>query len=84
MTTKTLKFGRLTLTLDRSQVFPDDPGNGTPAVVSAGRYSSTYWAATGESELLGDGDDVIGLSPAELRWLDAHASVIEEFLNGVS
>ena len=53
-----------TLTLDPMQVIPDDPGQGTPAVVSWGDYSGTFWCCLDTGEI--DGFD---LPDAVHRWL---------------
>lgn len=78
---KTITRGRLTVRLDRGQVFPDDPGNGTPALVEAPGYCSTYWCACGEGELLGNEDGgTLRLTAAELRWLEGLDQQITEYL----
>lgn len=49
---KTLLVGPngITLTLDPSEIVPDNPGDGTPALVRWGDQTATYWCAldTGE------------------------------------
>jgi hypothetical protein len=74
----------LHIDLDRSQVFPDDPGAGTPAMVyikgSRGwRDSGTYWCACDTGVLSGN-DSV--LSRAQVQWLAAQADRVESFLYG--
>lgn len=61
----------LQLILDPSQIFPDDPGNGTPALVTRGKAVSTYWCALGEGCLDGGRDGEVPLSDADLAWLVA-------------
>ena len=67
----------LVLILDSSQVFPHDPGNGTPAMVvlvKGGQEiaSSTYTCALNEGELLYHrGYNTYQLSDEELDWLDS-------------
>lgn len=69
--------GGLVLVLDSSQVFPDDPGNGTPAMVYLKRNgceiaSSTYNCALGEGELGSYGyKPPYQLSGAQLDWLNS-------------
>lgn len=78
---KTLKFRSLRVELDRSQVFPDDPGNGTPALVFGPGCSSTYWCAIGEGELLRDkGDGVYVLTESQFNWLESIEQEITDFL----
>jgi hypothetical protein len=73
--------GGLRVALDRSQVFPDDPGQGTPAMVYLFGYSSTFWAASGEGELLHSGDHPPRkLTPEQCRWLDEIEEDVTQFL----
>ncbi len=66
---------RLQLVLDSSQIFPDDPGNGTPAMVyRMGRgvsiaESATFWCAQGEDALSDDSGIDQPLRPEESKWL---------------
>lgn len=57
----------LTVRLDPAQVYPDDPGQGTPAVVSKGRYSSTLECALATGEL-SCGENP--LTKAQVDWLE--------------
>jgi hypothetical protein len=68
----------LTLTLNKSEVFPDDPGSGTPALVQLGNSAATYWSACGEGEL----NDGTPLSDAQQRWLSEQENFVEAFLFG--
>lgn len=66
---------RYRLELDPTQVFPDDPGQGTPAMVYGPRDSSgTYQAATSYGELA-CGPTVEPLPASVQRWLDSDAIV---------
>ena len=52
MTKKTIKGpGGIRIELDSAEIFPDDPGQGTPAMVYLGGYSATYWCAADTGEL---------------------------------
>lgn len=74
----------LELVLDRTQIFPADPGRGTPAIVRCGPYSSTYWCAVGAGELLADrGGGVYTLTAEQRAWLDEQQAAIDEFLPAV-
>ncbi|MFA5234739.1 MAG: hypothetical protein WC390_10100 [Sulfurimonas sp.] len=80
--TKTLRGpGGIKVQLDRSQIFPDDPGQGTPAIVVLKNASSTYNCACGEGELFCDDHcGVIQLTDAQLEWLGRIEDEIEDFL----
>ncbi len=76
MTIRTLKGPEgFTVTLDTSEVFFDDPGQGTPAIVTSvlGR-TSTFWCALNEGTI-GDDDQPIPYNVS--LWL----SYIEEYVN---
>jgi hypothetical protein len=77
---KTLRFGRLVVQLDRGQVFPDDPGQGTPAIVRAFGHSATYWAAQGEGVLYDKYWAETELSEAEMNWLGEIDGEVTSFL----
>lgn len=76
MKVEVVRFGfgnNLVLELDPSQICPDDPGSGTPAMVYMNgdkEYSSTYWFAIGEGYLMGTRDD-FQLSERQLEWLQS-------------
>lgn len=80
---KTYRHDRLLVELDKAQVFPDDPGNGTPAMVSTkSGYSATYWCACGEGLLHRNGNfgGTVDLTEAEIKWLDDLNGEITDFL----
>ena len=77
---KTLRNGALIVQLDRSQVFPDDPGQGTPAIVRRFGFSATYWCAQNEGVLTDSNDNEYRLSDAECRWLGGIDGEVTEFL----
>jgi hypothetical protein len=72
--------GGLRIVLDSAQIFPDDPGNGTPAMVHLDRKGdATYHFACGEGILYGrDGD--VELSATQLNWLAAQEDAVAAFL----
>ena len=54
------------LELDPTEIFPDDPGAGTPAIVVYRGDTATYWCAIGTGET-GNGYKI----PVDvLRWLE--------------
>ena len=83
-TTQTIEFRDLRIDLDRSQVFPDDPGQGTPAIVSrrigSTEYTATFWCALGEGELESKNGVPYALTEQEQDWLDASRVAVDEFL----
>lgn len=68
--------------LDESEVFPDDPGNGTPALVIApfGRGTATYDCACDNGEVDGP-SGITPLSRAQCEWLNSREVVdtVEKF-----
>lgn len=75
------KYG-LKIVLDKSEVFPDDPGRGTPAIVYNKRgASATFTCAMNEGEL--DNSDtgfMNKLSDKQIDWLYEIQNEVEEFL----
>ena len=61
----------LSVCFDASQIFPNDPGQGTPVLVCLGRETSSFCCAINEGEV-----DGIRLSPAQMLFLES----IEEFV----
>lgn len=81
MATKTLNGPNgLRLVLDSREIYPDDPGQGTPAMVYCGNASATYWCALGEAELTGPRGETVPLSSAQANWLEAEESAVDAFL----
>lgn len=69
--------GGLTLVLDSAEIFPDDPGQGTPAMVYLGRNSATYGCAVHFGELdCGEKE----LSATQVNWLDAQEEIVWTFI----
>lgn len=73
--TKTLTGCGLTVELDTAQVFPHDPGRGTPAMVSVRGREATYWCALNEGEV-----EDVRLTAAQVRWLERNEDAIVRFL----
>ena len=73
-----------TLVADRRQVFPDDPGNGTPLMVYAPRMCG--WGTLGRVLATGEVDDnsgaVIVVPPDVLTWLEDAEDNATEWLEG--
>lgn len=74
MTITTLKCPRdprYVVTIDPSEVYPDDPGQGTPVLVSGPEDShGTYYAAINWGELA-CGPTVHPLPDHVMRWLES-------------
>jgi hypothetical protein len=74
--------GNLWLVLDSSEIFKNDVGQGTPAMVfhvdSRGhiKESSTYWCATGEGFV----GDTYKLSDSQYAWLDGLEKTVTSFI----
>lgn len=66
------------LHLDSTQIFPDDPGNGTPALVEWRGETGTYWCSADTGEC---GDRM--LPESICRWLNSDKVVdqVEAFMN---
>jgi hypothetical protein len=71
--------GRLLVQLDKSQVFPDDPGQGTPAIVRCFQYHAPYWCAIDNGLVDRDGSYLL-LTAAEVDWLMSLDGEITKFL----
>jgi hypothetical protein len=69
------------IVLDSREVFPADPGAGTPAMVySPSGLSGTYWCVADTGEI--DGTDPV---PGEVaRWIDSVADEVNEFVEAHS
>lgn len=57
------------LELDTAQCFPDDPGQGTPAIVHYGGGTATYACANGTGYVYSDKDGDIELPGPVRAWL---------------
>jgi hypothetical protein len=84
--TKELSRGKLRLILDKKEVFPEDPGQGTPAMLSkliyGKEYTATYWCGRDTGELDGDRHGMLRLTDAEIEWLYKVEREVELFLYG--
>lgn len=76
--------GGIRLELDRSQVYPDDPGQGTPAMVysASGLNSSTFWCAMAEGTLDSDRGFTF-LSEQQIDWLNEQEQTVDDFLYNI-
>lgn len=73
--------GGITLILDSSEIFPDDPGNGTPAMVDLGDYSASFQVATQEQELMDSRGHCQSITQAQAKWLDLQSDTVDSFLS---
>ncbi len=62
--------------LDSTEIFPADPGQGTPAMVYLGQRSATYWCAVDTGELDGE----YALNRRDLQWLGEQDERVGAFL----
>lgn len=82
MAKKILTFKGWRVELDSAQIFPNDPGAGTPAMVySPSGASGTYWcvADTGEIDCGAEECD-----PAVAEWLNSIEDQVNEFVGAHS
>lgn len=73
--------GGIRLVLDSEQIFPDDPGQGTPAMVHTDQGDATYWCALGEGTVLDARCREAELSQSQMNWLEAQEDVVSTFLD---
>jgi len=69
--------------LDSTEIYPDDPGAGTPAMVNGPRGSSgTYWCVADTGEMLnGRGEETVDVPPRIIDWLDSKADEVDAFID---
>jgi hypothetical protein len=78
--TKVLRYGgSFFVLLDRREVYLEDPGAGTPAMVYLGKYSASLWCALSTGEVTCP-DDYRELTGAQYRWLESIQDDVEAFL----
>lgn len=69
------KLGIL-IELDASQIFPGDPGQGTPVLVElASGQTGTWNCVTSEGEV-----DGVRLTPEQSAWLDDKTPEVEKWM----
>lgn len=72
---KTYFCGSYKLVLDSSEIYPDDPGNGAPAMLHCGKRSATYYCAADTGDL-----DELEMPPSVMKWLDRMADTVAKFI----
>ena len=72
--------GGMVLVLDSSEIFPDDPGNGTPALVTLDEASGSYACAVEQGVLMDGRGYEKALTEDQIAWLDRLAPVVDQFL----
>ena len=60
--------------LDASEIVPNDPGAGTPALVVCGRRTGSFWCAVDTAELDGGEHE---LSLRQVEWLESQIELVE-------
>ncbi len=65
----------LRLVLDTDEVYPDNPGDGTPAMLYLGKNSGTYWCALDTGEV-----DGRALSSHQYAWVLSNEELVDNFL----
>ena len=73
--------GGLLVKLDAGEIYPADPGNGTPVMVHLpfGHGSATYWCACGEGDIEG-----MALTQQQFDWLQSLDNAITQWLNTIT
>lgn len=80
MTTRTLNGpGGLRVELDSSEIYPDDPGQGTPAMVYLPGSSSTFWRAVDCGSLYDSQGRDVELTGTQQMWLQDQEDIVAEF-----
>lgn len=69
----------LRIELDSSEIVPDDPGQGTPAMVYYKQYSATYWCAVDAGVL--HGEEEYTLTPKQADWLNEQYPIVDAFID---
>lgn len=72
---KTYVYGSYKLVLDSSEIHPNDPGAGAPAMVYCGKRSGTYGCVVDTQEL-----EDLDLPQSVLNWLDKMANTVDCFI----
>lgn len=67
--------GALCIELDSGQIFLDDPGQGTPLLVTLGGLTSSFNCVSGEGEVDGK-----LLNQEQKEWLESKADYCDEWL----
>jgi len=78
MATKTLKFKGWRIELDTAQVFPDDPGNGTPAMVISPKDETATFNRAIDMGTVGDTDRPI--PDCIWNWIEESTDEVNAFL----
>jgi len=69
----------ITLTLDSAEIYPDDPGAGTPAMVEWRDASGTYQCAIDTGEISNWAGDV-KLTAIQVAWLESKLDMVNDFV----
>lgn len=73
---------RYRIELDASEIYPDDPGNGTPAMVCGPKGASgTFECVLETGEMQGSHSGVVEVPPSVQSWLDEMFDHVSDFLD---
>lgn len=77
--------GGIRIELDSREIFPADPGQGTPAMVyldggDGESGDATYWCALNEGEVDGGRHGYVQLSDRQMNWLASQEEAVGTFL----
>ncbi len=74
----------LRIELDKDEINPNDPGQGTPAMVykktAKGEASGTYWRVQGEGEMDGHDGGTVTLTERQMEWINGQEEAVQNFL----
>lgn len=70
----------LRVEFDANEIFPNDPGQGTPVLVCLGRETASFCCALNEGEVGGS----IRLSPAQIAFLESLEEFVWDFTSPVT
>lgn len=73
----------LRILLDSNEIYPNDPGNGTPAIVQLFGFSATYGCAADTGELTDKHGEDRELTTVQLNWLqsDTVENAVNSFID---
>ena len=79
---KVYTFGSYCLVLDSREIVPDNPGEGTPALVETrdGRGCSTYWLCVDEGIIDHSDEGDRDLPESVYNWLVSMQDIVDKFI----
>jgi hypothetical protein len=75
--TRTLRGKGIRIELDSAEIFPEDPGQGTPVLVVLANGDSATWNCITETGETADGTQ---LTDDQKQWLESMTPTVEEWM----